>query len=141
VDPWDLLGRANNLDVPGATDEEIEHAQRALGVELPLDHRTFLRNVNGFEGWFNGAFLCLFGTARLVEMSTIEQRDYHPGLIQIGSDGSREIVGYRLGGPDPGIYLLDITSDGWDDAVFQAPDLTGFVDQMQEIGFRWGAGQ
>jgi hypothetical protein len=60
-----------------------------------------------------------------------------PGLVIIGTDGSREML--ALDGriqPSP-VVLVDIVFSGWDDAIRQAPDLATFLREYPRTGLRW----
>lgn len=64
--------------------------------------------------------------------------DLLPGALFFGTDGSRESLAWDLRQTNPPVYLVDLTSAGWDDALLQAPTLTALLEQFRaEGGFRW----
>lgn len=46
---------------PGATEEQLEDAERKLGVSLPEDHRAFLTLNNGWPGMWDFEWFSLQG--------------------------------------------------------------------------------
>jgi hypothetical protein len=61
-----------------------------------------------------------------------------PGLVIIGTDGSREMVALD-GRSDPSpVVLVDVDFSGWDDAMWQAPDLAAFLREYPKRGLRRG---
>jgi len=58
-----------------------------------------------------------------------------PGAIVIGSDGSREMLAYDFRQGQSPLVLLDITTQDWSDAVYQAISLTALPAQLPERGW------
>lgn len=67
----------------------------------------------------------IYGTESLVVVNA--QIEGHPGFLAFGSDGSREVIGLDMRRTPPPVVMIDITSAGWDEALYQAPSLTDFM--------------
>lgn len=111
----------------GATDEMIDHAEAELGTSFPADYRQMLGQQNGSARWWGETFLVLYDVESLIRANLEVER--HPGLLVIGSDGSREMIGFDLRQPSPPIVMIDVTSEGWAEAPHQAASLAEFMDQ------------
>jgi hypothetical protein len=93
---------------PGASDETLKAAERALQVELPSDYNEFLRASNGGEGFLGQNYIALWRVEELKERNDgygVEQ--FAPGLILFGSDGGGEA------------YAFDTRANPW--VVVQVP--------------------
>jgi hypothetical protein len=60
-----------------------------------------------------------------------------PGLVIIGTDGSREMPALDSRSEPSAVVLVDVVFSGWDDAIWQAPDLATFLREYPERGLRW----
>jgi hypothetical protein len=124
------------LVTDGATSADFEVVEEALGVRLLADHRTLLADENGWERSFGDCFLMVYSTEALVGVNREIER--HPGFVAFASDGSRELIGFDMRSPSPPVVMIDITSAGWDEALFQAASLTDFMQQRASgEDFRW----
>ena len=97
---------------PPALEEEIDAAQRELGVQFPEDYIAFLKHSNGAEGVIGEGYLALFPVAQVVsatkELWRIGEEDdiaLHP-YVQLGSDGGEET--YMLDPRLPQIYEWEL---------------------------------
>jgi hypothetical protein len=77
---------------PGATKEEFDAVEAALGTPLVPEHRAILAREKGAEHWFGDVFLLIYGTESLVGVNREIER--HPGFVAFPSDGSRELIGF-----------------------------------------------
>jgi len=113
-----------------------------LACALPSDYRGYMLDHDGYLGWTgSGDFLDLFPIHDLVSRNRFgvpEWEALHPGLVIIGCDGSREMVGFDFRSAMARVVLVDITSSGWGDAVWQADSFTNFLQRMDETGFHFG---
>lgn len=120
----------------GASAEVLAGVEAALGVRLTAAHRALLRDQDGFGRWYGEVFLFVYGTEDVIAVNH-EMTD-HPGFLAFGSDGSRELIGFDLRAPDPPVVMIDITSAGWDAALYQAESLAAFMAQRERgEDFRW----
>lgn len=120
----------------GASESDIARAERRLGVRLVSDHRSLLSEEDGWERWYGDCLLMLYGTADLVAVNLNIER--HPGFLAFGSDGSRELLGFDMRQAAPPVVMIDITSGGWDEALFQADSLGEFMAQRLRFeDLRW----
>lgn len=60
-----------------------------------------------------------------------------PGLVIIGTDGSRELLALDSRSQPSPVVLVDVVFTGWDDAVWQAADLPTFLREYPQRGLRW----
>jgi len=118
--------------VPGASEAELAAAEARLGVRFPAALRELLAAENGFQRWYGKVFVWVYDVATLVEST--EMIEDHPGLLIFGTDGGRERFGVDLRRPEPPgppVVMVDITSEGWDEALAQAPSLADFLAQRE----------
>lgn len=120
----------------GATESELRAVEAALGQALPAEHRAPLAEENGGSQWYGDVFLMIYGTDEMVTAN--QELERHPGLLVFGSDGSRELIGFDLREEPPPVVMIDITSAGWEEALYQAPSFTEFMRQRSAAeGLRW----
>lgn len=99
---------------PGASDAEIDSAERELGVHLPEDYRAFLLESDGIEGFSgpDGDYLMLWGATELVENNRgYEVSESAPGLTLIGSDGGGNAFGFVRQSSDRVVYVRTPSMD------------------------------
>jgi hypothetical protein len=125
-----ILGAVN----PGASDEQLSEVEEALGIMLPAGLRSFLSETNGLDATESG--VRLHGTDDITALNLHGDgvHDSHPGLLVVGSDGSREQVGLDLRTPEPPVVLVDITSEGWNSGYLQASRFSEFLDHVRRGG-------
>lgn len=120
----------------GASPTDLHAVEAALGLPLSVEHRALLSTENGGEHWYGDVFLMIYGTDSLVDVNREIER--HPGFLAFASDGSREIIGYDTRVAPSPVVMIDITSAGWDDALYQAASLNEFMHQrLSGEDFRW----
>ena len=82
----------------------------------------------------------MYDTTNLVGVNQVIER--HPGFLAIASDGSREQIGFDTRRGPPPVVMIDITSGGWESAIYQADSLEDFMRQRARgEDFRWGAAE
>jgi hypothetical protein len=134
-----MIGVMSSAPLP--TPHDIETAEQQLGaIRFPEDYRRWLLEHNGVEGWYGEVFLVLYSVADVVSVTrAAEAEERLPGVVVIGSDGSREVVALDFRSSTPPVVLLDITAEGWDDVLPQAASFSEFMDQRRRgEPFRWG---
>jgi len=114
--------------------------ERDLGVRLPEEYRNGLaadtRRVLAGPG--AGKEIWLYPVQALPGINAAAELPGRlPGLVIIGTDGSREMLALdRRSEPSP-VVLVDVVFSGWDDAIWQAPDLATFLREYPERRLRW----
>lgn len=120
----------------GATPEEIDAAEAALGVTFPPELRVLLEATAGREAWYGACFLMIYSVESLVGVNREIER--HDGFLAFASDGSRELVGFDTRRHPAPVVMIDISSAGWAEALFQAASLEEFLQQRERgEDFRW----
>jgi cell wall assembly regulator SMI1 len=127
----------------GATDEDLDAVEGRLGVVLPQDYRALMRARDGLTEDMAEATLLLYSLSDLVAVNE-ETRGYVgdvlPGALFFGSDGGREQLAWDLRQAEPPVYLVDLTNEGWHDALLQAGSLSALIDRLRSGGtYRWGS--
>jgi hypothetical protein len=91
---------------------------------------------NGAERRYAGVFVMIYGTDELAAINL--EIEGHPGFVAFGSDGSRELLGLDTRRTPAPVVMIDITSSGWSEAVYQADSLAAFLNQLASgQGLRW----
>ena len=123
----------------GATEQQLDEVEAALGTTLPPSLRALLGTENGSEGWYGECFLMIYGTENLV---AVNQELVRPeGFLAFASDGGREIVGLDTRHSPSPVVMLSITESTWDATLLQAGSLDEFMDQRRRgEDFRWNEG-
>lgn len=119
----------------------LHAVESRYGITLPGDYVSFLWNVHDPISLQGGGFVDLWDINRVLDDNRdLLQRESHPGLIVVGTDGSRELIGFDFRKAPPPLVLVDISSAGWSDAFFQADSFSTFLDRLKARGFRWEPG-
>jgi hypothetical protein len=122
-------------------DQEFTDAEQALGRALPAAWRTYLQRDSWFRrGWLtSGAHVCLHSPREMLASHDAwdDAIDEHPGIAIIGGDGSREQLALDLRSDPAPVLLVDITSNGWDDATRQADDVSQLLDHIEAGTFEF----
>lgn len=73
----------------GAAPAAIEATERRLGATLSADHRAFLMQSDGLEGFVGpNAYLMLWSAHEIAELNEgYATAEFAPGLILVGTDG------------------------------------------------------
>ena len=120
----------------GATEADFAAVEQTLGVQLIAKHRELLAVENGWQRWYGECFLMMSSTNGVIESTQLVER--HPGFLGFASDGSREIIGLDMRRDPQPVVMIDITSAGWQDAMFQADSLEDFMERLRTgEGLRW----
>lgn len=118
----------------------LARLERELGVRLPAEYWNGLaadtRLVLAGPG--AGQEIWLYPVPELSGINASAQLPKRlPGLVIIGTDGSREMLALDGRGEPSPVVLVDVVFSGWDDAIWQAPDLAAFLREYPERGLRW----
>jgi hypothetical protein len=122
--------------------EILLEVERALGVQFPVDYRAFIASRGGLDEFVSpaGDFLSIYAPGRLIEMNeAADAAERFPGGVIIGGDGSREMLTYDFRQQPPPLVLLDITAEGWDAAIYQAPSFAALMAEFPTTGWRFDA--
>ena len=120
--------------------DPLAELERELGVRLPAEYR------NGFAarervvvtGTKEGERIWLYPVPELSGINAAAELPGRlPGLIIIGTDGSREMLALDGREQPSAVVLVDIAFSGWEDAIWQAPDLATFLREFPRTGLRW----
>jgi hypothetical protein len=81
-----------------ASAAEIEQVEADVGFRLPADYGSFLRHVNGGEGFIGpNAYIIFWKLGELAEMNRAYQvPEFAPGLFIFGSDGGGEAYAFDV---------------------------------------------
>jgi cell wall assembly regulator SMI1 len=82
-----LLTAIATDDSQGATEQELDTAAAALGIELPEDYRAVMRRSNGGEYDFGKSWIVLQSLEDAIERNATFKEAGFPPLIFFGSDG------------------------------------------------------
>jgi hypothetical protein len=123
-------------------EEEFDQAAAALGCRFPDAWRQYLQDQSWLSrGWLaSGRYLTLLAPRESAEQGDAWQpaAQSFPGLVIVGTDGSREML--AVDGRDhlSTVVLIDVTAEGWDDAVPQMP-IAQFIAQVEAgtFDFTW----
>lgn len=143
-----------NASIDGAIREEARYLGPVSGAEvtrmagvldeqLPGAWRDYLTGPSWFaRGWLrSGCYLWLYTPDQSVEVLDARNKAGAglPGVLILGTDGSREILAADIRSETAPVVLIDITGEGWDDALPQVPSLAEFIEQVEAwtFEFRW----
>ena len=91
-----LLTAIATEDSRGATEQELDAAAAALGIELPEDYRAVMRRTNGGECDFGNSWIVLQSLEDAVERNATFKEAGFPPFIFVGSDGGGEGYAWDL---------------------------------------------
>jgi hypothetical protein len=123
-------------------DDEFAQVEASLGCSFPGAWREYLQGRSWLsKGWLeSGCYLTLLAPRESYEMADAWQpaAQSFPGLVILGTDGSREMLAVDSRGPHATVVLIDITAEGWADAVPQVP-VEQFIGQVEggTFDFTW----
>jgi hypothetical protein len=103
IDSWKLTSDLNVFN-PAASDEEIEEAERLLGIELPVSLKTIFGFSNGFE--------LLEGNLQVVPLKSddgFHLAAFTPQLREWGTPVPQQVLAFGDNGSDStfGVWLPD----------------------------------
>lgn len=128
---FDVYIKELDLNDP-APIEEIENAEKALGVSLPASYREFLKTSNGAEGNIGEEFyLMLWKVEDLAELNEAYGVDeFAGGLLLIGSDGADTAFGF-----DKRIATMSVITVPFMDMSLDEVQIIGedFVDLLKRL--------
>ncbi len=86
-----LLTAIATDDSQGATEQELDDAAAALGIELPEDYRAVMRHANGGEIEFGESWIVIDPLEAVLDRNTILREGGFPtGFTFFGSDGGND---------------------------------------------------
>jgi len=108
----------------GATEAALDEVEATIGCALAPEHRALLRLIGGSVTVVGAVHLEVFDVEMLVDAQG-EVPASHPGLVVFACDGDRSLLGYDTRDPSTGfpVVLLDPTSAGWHEALYQASSI------------------
>lgn len=118
----------------------LARIEREPGVRLPAEYRNGLAAAErlAIVGPGEGEEIWLYPVPELPGINAAAELPGRlPGLVIIGTDGSREMLALH-GRSDPSpVVLVDVVFSEWDNAIWQAPDLGAFLREYSGRGLRW----
>jgi len=118
----------------------LAQLERDLGVRLPAEYWNGLAAHERLllAGPGEGEEIWLFPVPELPGINAAAQLPSRlPGLVIIGTDGSREMLALDGRSQPSPVVLADIVFSRWEDTIWQAPDLTTFLHEYPQKGLRW----
>jgi hypothetical protein len=127
-------------------DREFADAAAVLEGTLPGEWRGYLQGRSWFRrGWMDHgeAYVWLYTPREMLEIqeSWAEATATHPGVAIIGGDGGREQLVLDLRQDPAPVLLVDMTSEGWDEAIPQAATIGDFIGHIEARTFRFEFGE
>jgi cell wall assembly regulator SMI1 len=91
-----LLTAIASADSQGATEQELDAAAAALGIELPEDYRAVMRRINGGECEFGESWIVLDSLEAAIDRNATFKEAGFPPFIFFGSYGGGEGYAWDL---------------------------------------------
>ena len=91
-----LLAAITTDDSQGATEQELDDAAAAFGIELPEDYRAVMRRTNGGECDFGESWMVLQSLEAAIERNATFKEAGFPPFIFFGSDGGGDGYAWDL---------------------------------------------
>ncbi|MEV4348061.1 hypothetical protein AB0J83_26695 [Actinoplanes sp. NPDC049596] len=110
----------------------------ADGPELPEAWRAYLQSPSWIRrGWLtSGKYVWLYPPTEGRDLLKIwEAEPRFPGIALIAGDGGLENFVLDLRQTPPPVLMLSNASETWDDAILQAPDVTDFINRIEDGSF------
>ena len=90
----------------GASDDQLDAAAAALGIELPEDYRAVMRRINGGECDFGESWIVLQSLEDAIERNAIFKEAGFPPFIFFGSNGGGEGYAWDLRPGRHSLYVV-----------------------------------
>ena len=121
--------------------QEFTRAAHSLGRSLPAAWRDYLAGSSWvFRGWLpSGCYLSLFTPGESADAADtwVPAAANCPGLVILGSDGSRGMLAADTRSDPAPVVLIDISAEGWQDAVPQAGNVAAFIERVEAGTFEF----
>ena len=91
-----LLAAITTDDSQGATEQELDDAAAAFGIELPEDYRAVMRRTDGGECDFGESWMVLQSLEAAIERNATFKEAGFPPFIFFGSDGGGDGYAWDL---------------------------------------------
>jgi hypothetical protein len=123
-------------------DEEFAKAATRLGCQFPAAWREYLQGQSWLSrGWLeSGCYLTLVPPGEAADQVDAWQPAAQslPGLVILGTDGSREMLAVDDRDGRSTVVLVDITAGSWQEAIPQMP-IKQFIAQIEAgtFNFTW----
>lgn len=121
-------------------DEEFAQAASRLGCQFPAAWREYLQGQSWLSrGWLqSGCYLTLLAPGESADQVDAWQPAAQslPGLVILGTDGSREMLAVDNRDRLSTVVLIDIAAGSWEDAVPQMP-IRQFIAQIEASTFNF----
>jgi hypothetical protein len=129
---------------PPASEAELDKLReyaRTLGLELPSDYLSLLRQVTEVEIAVDGkGYIRFWAPAGVPEMNAAHDlQKYMPSAIAVGDDEGGKVFVYMNGGRGPGLYRTSFADPDPNEAVFVASSLVALLSNEEGIDrlFDW----
>ena len=128
----DLLGEEFHGNA-AATTQEVAAAEKALGIGLPEDFRSFLRLTSGGEGMIGENYVMLWSADELARYNESYQvNEYAPGLVLFGSDGGGEAFAFDTREANLPVVRVPFVGMSLDDVEQMASSFTAFLESLRD---------
>ncbi|QDU90910.1 SMI1 / KNR4 family protein [Pirellulimonas nuda] len=116
-----------------SSEEDVLAAEKAFGVTLPQDYRSFLLGRGGGEGFLGEQYLILWNADQIVPYNAdYEAETYAPGLLIFGSSGGGEGFAFDLRKQCNDIVAVPFIGMSLKDAKSIAPSFTDFLEKLSQ---------
>jgi cell wall assembly regulator SMI1 len=116
-----------------SSEEDIVSLEKAIGVKLPEDYRSFLLNRGGGEGFIGEQYLILWSADQIISYNgDYETETYAPGLLLIGSSGGGEGFAFDLRKQCNDIVAVPFVGMSLNDANSIAQSFTEFLGKLSQ---------
>ena len=118
----------------GATEQLLQTAEKALGVKLPDDYRSFLGRFNGGEGFIGKHYLILWKAEELAKLNRDYQvHEYAPRFLMFGSTGGGDGFAFDTRSIPYRVMQVPFIGMSLDDAFLVADSFARLLERMVEI--------
>lgn len=118
-------------DPPGA-DSDINEAETALCVKLPVEYKEFIRNFGGGHFAFAGVYSVRKGSAWNIVMRNNEINTIDPkAFLAVSDNGAGDFYGFKV---IDGVCESKITFYDHEDGVIKSTDYEDLLDFLVRVG-------